>query len=73
MGVSYARLQSIEAIVQAVRDDHDWRIGVLLDRFVPHAGLPALLALSEAPEDGLSNRPPPDERQHPENVLGLPQ
>ncbi|MFH9426115.1 hypothetical protein [Streptomyces sp. NPDC017529] len=59
MGVSYDRLQNIEAIVQAVHDGHDWRIGVLLDRFVSHADLPALLALREALEDGLSNRPRP--------------
>ncbi|KOU52308.1 hypothetical protein ADK54_07820 [Streptomyces sp. WM6378] len=55
--LSDGQLREIAAIVRAVSDGHGWRTGVLLDRFVVSADLPALLALREALEDGLSDRP----------------
>ncbi|WP_406503284.1 hypothetical protein [Streptomyces sp. NBC_00212] len=54
---SDVQLQEIAAIVRAVNDGHGWRTGVLLDRFVVGADLPALLALREALDDGLSDQP----------------
>ncbi|MGW7067164.1 hypothetical protein ACWGII_14075 [Streptomyces sp. NPDC054855] len=50
---------AITEIVQAVREGEQWRIGVLLDRFVVDADLPALIALREALADAVSRQGEP--------------
>ncbi|GAA1897575.1 hypothetical protein GCM10009837_19800 [Streptomyces durmitorensis] len=50
---------AIAEIVQAVREDQHWRVGVLLDQFVVDADLAALFALREALADAVFRRKEP--------------
>ncbi|WP_434587320.1 hypothetical protein [Streptomyces sp. A5-4] len=56
MRASDGQRREIDAIVQAVQDGHEWRVDLLLDRFVLGADLPALLALREALEKAAPGR-----------------
>jgi hypothetical protein len=45
---SAAQVAAIAEIVLAVREAQHWRVGVLMERFVLDADMPALLALRAA-------------------------
>ncbi|MFC4962037.1 hypothetical protein ACFPFX_37730 [Streptomyces mauvecolor] len=44
--------------MSAVHDGRQWRVSILLDRFVPEADLPSLMALRQALANDVA-------RQHP--------
>ncbi|MFD3517995.1 hypothetical protein [Streptomyces sp. NPDC058657] len=57
---SQRRHRAIEEIVIAVREGHEHRIAVLLEKFTEDADLPSLLALRQALE--ISRQLPPPAR-----------
>ncbi|UQT55354.1 hypothetical protein M4V62_09740 [Streptomyces durmitorensis] len=59
MEVPAGQRAAIAEIVQAVREDQHWRVGVLLDQFVVDADLAALFALREALADAVFRRKEP--------------